>query len=300
MNNQITDESSPADRGYIASLPERSARALVAIGSGFIHEAASLLLPVGLRSSKLYQSTIGRLLRILVEGVGGVSGAFPAEAISVNELIVRKTAGNAIELASFMAVGWSPIWLLAAVSDLTGGTRLYLQTLVAELETSGMLPADTQIRSFEELLTALEGASGALADSIDMVPTSLGDLRSAWEQLRGHIADLPAPSRLAALFADLQVAASREGRSLLQISALVALGALRAGFQLGNTHIFSYYQDTLHGIAREGLPIYIRRLSAPYLVGAVSQLDQRRDSYTQRLLRRLRRSRTEGEINQPG
>ena len=300
MNNQITDEFSPADRGYIASLPERSARALVAIGSGFIHEAASLLLPVGLRSSKLYQSTIGRLLRILVEGVGGVSGAFPAEAISVNELIVRKTAGNAIELASFMAVGWSPIWLLAAVSDLTGGTRLYLQTLVAELETSGMLPADTQIRSFEKLLTALEGASGALADSIDMVPTSLGDLRSAWEQLRGHIADLPAPSRLAALFADLQVAASREGRSLLQISALVALGALRAGFQLGNTHIFSYYQDTLHGIAREGLPIYIRRLSAPYLVGAVSQLDQRRDSYTQRLLRRLRRSRTEGEINQPG
>jgi len=300
MNNQITDEFSPADRGYIASLPERSARALVAIGSGFIHEAASLLLPVGLRSSKLYQSTIGRLLRILVEGVGGVSGAFPAEAISVNELIVRKTAGNAIELASLMAVGWSPIWLLAAVSDLTGGTRLYLQTLVAELETSGMLPADTQIRSFEELLTALEGASGALADSIDMVPTSLGDLRSAWEQLRGHIADLPAPSRLAALFADLQVAASREGRSLLQISALVALGALRAGFQLGNTHIFCYYQDTLHGIAREGLPIYIRRLSAPYLVGAVSQLDQRRDSYTQRLLRRLRRSRTEGEINQPG
>jgi len=300
MNNQITDEFSPADRGYIASLPERSARALVAIGSGFIHEAASLLLPVGLRSSKLYQSTIGRLLRILVEGVGGVSGAFPAEAISVNELIVRKTAGNAIELASFMAVGWSPIWLLAAVSDLTGGTRLYLQTLVAELETSGMLPADTQIRSFEELLTALEGASGALADSIDMVPTSLGDLRSAWEQLRGHIADLPAPSRLAALFADLQVAASREGRSLLQISALVALGALRAGFQLGNTHIFCYYQDTLHGIAREGLPIYIRRLSAPYLVGAVSQLDQRRDSYTQRLLRRLRGSRTEGEINQPG
>jgi len=300
MNNQITDEFSPADRGYIASLPERSARALVAIGSGFIHEAASLLLPVGLRSSKLYQSTIGRLLRILVEGVGGVSGAFPAEAISVNELIVRKTAGNAIELASFMAVGWSPIWLLAAVSDLTGGTRLYLQTLVAELETSGMLPADTQIRSFEELLTALEGASGALADSIDMVPTSLGALRSAWEQLRGHIVDLPAPSRLAALFADLQVAASREGRSLLQISALVALGALRAGFQLGNTHIFCYYQDTLHGIAREGLPIYIRRLSAPYLVGAVSQLDQRRDSYTQRLLRRLRRSRTEGEINQPG
>ena len=37
----------------------------------------------------------------------------------------------------------------------------------------------------------------------------------------------------------------------------------------------------------EGLPVYLRRLSAPYLVGAIGHLDRRRDSYTQRLLRRL-------------
>jgi hypothetical protein len=186
-------------------------------------------------------------------------------------------------------VGWSPIWLLAAASDLTGGTRAYLQALVAELEASGTLPQGTQIASFEELLTALEGTSGTLADTIDLVPTSLRDLRVAWEQLRDHVADLPDAGRLAALFADLQVAATREGRSLVQISALVALGAVRAGIQLGETHVFAYYRDTLAAIAAEGLPVYLRRLSAPYLVSAIAHLDRRRDSYTQRLLRRLPR-----------
>jgi hypothetical protein len=279
----------PETGAYLASLPERSVRALAALGGGFVHEAASLLLPAGLRRSRLYRATVDRLLRILIEGVGGVPGAFPAESLPVNELVIRKAAGNAIELASFLAVGWSPVWLLAAVSDLTGGTRVYLQALVAELEASGALPAGTQIGSFEELLAALEGTSGTLADSIDLIPTSLGDLRVAWEQLREHAAELPDAGRLAALFADLQAAATREGRSLLEISALIALGAVRAGIQLGHTHIFNYYRDTLESISAEGLARYLRRLSAPYLVGALGHLDRRRDSYTQRLLRRLSR-----------
>jgi hypothetical protein len=274
-------------RGYLASLPERSARGLIALGAGLIHETASLLLPAGVRRSRLYQATLGRLLRILIEGVGQVQGAFPAEPMPVNELLIRKTAGNVVELASILAVGWSPIWLLAAVSDLTGGTRVYLQTLVAELGASGALPEAMQITSFEELLTALEGSSGTLADTIDLLPTNMRELRAAWEQLQGHVADLPDAGRLAGLSADLQAAATREGRTLLQLSTLVARGAMRAGVQLGYTHIVTYYRDTLREIAAEGLPYSMQRLSAPYLVGAVGHLDKRRSSYTQRLLRHL-------------
>lgn len=277
--------------GYLISLPERSARALIALGAGVIHETANLLLPAGVRRSRLYQSTLGRLLRILIEGVGQVQGAFPAEPLSVNELFVRKTAGNVVELASILAVGWSPIWLLAAASDLIGGTRVYLQALVAELEASGALPSGTQITSFEELLAALEGSSGAVADAIDLLPTNVRELRAAWEQLQGHVADLPDAGRLAELFADLQAAAKRERRTLLQLSTLVAIGAMRAGMKLGHSHIFTYYRDTLKAIAAEGLPLSLQRLSAPYLVGAVGHLDRRRDSYTQRLLRRWRRER---------
>ena len=42
--------------------------------------------------------------------------------------------GNAVELAGFLAFGWSPVWLLAAASDVTNGTRVYLRALVEELE----------------------------------------------------------------------------------------------------------------------------------------------------------------------
>jgi hypothetical protein len=84
---------------------------------------------------------------------------------------VRKTAGNAIELTSFLAVGWSPLWLLAAAADLTGGTRVYLRALLAELRGAGVLPAESTIASVEELLTTLERSSGLMADTIDMPPT---------------------------------------------------------------------------------------------------------------------------------
>jgi hypothetical protein len=289
MNKQDADSAPDMPKGYVASLPERSARALVALGGGFVYEMTTHFLPASVRRTRLYQATIERLLRILVEGVGGVQGVFSAETLPLNDLVVRKAAGNAVELASFLAVGWSPVWMLAAVSDITGGTRHYLQTLVVELEASGALPPGTRIDSFEGLLTALEGTSGTLADSIDLLPTSLQDLRAAWEQLRQHNAELPDATQLATLFAELQAAATREGRGLLEISALVALGAVRAGVKLGHTHIFTFYRDTLRAIADEGLARYTRRLSAPYLAGATENLDMRRDSYTQRLLRRLKR-----------
>ena len=41
-------------------------------------------------------------------GVGGVEGVYGAEPIPATDLLARKTAGNAVELASILAVGWSP------------------------------------------------------------------------------------------------------------------------------------------------------------------------------------------------
>jgi hypothetical protein len=144
-----------------------------------------------------------------------------------------------------------------------------------------------EIASFEELLTALEGTSGTLADTIDLLPTNVRELRAAWEQLQGYVTELPDAGRLAELFADLQAAATREGRTLLQLSMLVARETMRAGMQLGHSHIFTYYRDTLTGIATDGLPFSMQRLGASYLVGAMGHLNKRRDSYTQQLLRQL-------------
>jgi hypothetical protein len=274
-------------QSYLISLPERSARALAAIGGGFLNESTGVLLPESLRGSKLYQATVARLLRLIVELVGGVPGVFPNEKISAERLLARKAAGNVVEAAGFLAVGLSPLWVIAAASDIVGGTRTYLNALVAELTAAGVLQAEANIESFEQLLAALEGTSGALADTIDVLPLSPAELRASWEALRSQASELPGPAQLTMIFTQLQAAAQHEGRSMLAISGAVALGAIRAGLEVGNTHIFEYYRDALGAIASEGLLAFLRRISRPYLARAVRHFDPAAPSYTQRLLNRF-------------
>jgi hypothetical protein len=226
------------------------------------------------------------LLRIVIELVGGVEGVYPTEEMPVRELLVRKSAGNVIELSSFLAVGWSPVWLLAGASDLVGGTKVYLRTLVTELRDAGVLAPDADVASFEELLTTLEDTSGVLADTVDVPPLNISSMRTSWQQLRLQVADLPDANGLEKIFSDLQLAARQEDRSILQISSMVALGAVHAGVRLGDAHIFDYYRSALSTIVEEGLVSFLRRVSTPYLTRARSHFDPGSSTYSERFLRR--------------
>jgi hypothetical protein len=276
-------------RRYVATLPERAARATAALAGGAVREASEVVLPVVVRRSRLYQATIDRLLRVMVELVGGVQGVYPPDAMPVRELATRKAAGNVVELASVAAVGWSPLWALAAAADVVGGSRAYLRALVAELETANVLPAGTDVSSFEDLLGRLETGSGVLADAVDVPPLRLADARASWAALRQQAADVPGPEGLAALYSRLQATAQQEGRSLGEVSAAVGLAAARAGVRLGDAHIFDYYRDALRAIADEGLATFLRRASHPYLNQARRHLHPATPTHTDRLLRRFGR-----------
>jgi hypothetical protein len=271
---------------YLVSLPERTARAGAAVTGGLVYETGEVLLPLAVRRSRLYQAVVGRLLRIMIELVGGVEGVYPTEEMPVRELLVRKTAGNVVELSSFLAVGWSPVWLLAGASDLVGGTKQYLQTLVAELQDAGVLEPDADVASFEELLTTLEGTSSVLADTVDVPPLNIPSVRTSWHELQQQVADLPDADGLEKIYSDLRLAARREDRSILEISSVVALGAVHAGVRLGNVHIFDYYRSALPTIVEEGLVTFLHRTSTPYLTRARSHFDPASGTYSERLLRR--------------
>jgi hypothetical protein len=274
-------------RSYLASLPERTARAGAALAGGLVYEASEVMLPLAVRRTRLYRAIVGRLLRITIELVGDVEGVFPTQEMPVRELMVRKAAGNVVELSSFLAVGWSPVWLLAGASDLVGGSKVYLRALVTELRNAGVFVEDPDVASFEELLTVLEGTSGVLADTVDVPPLNVSSLRTSWQELQRQVADLPDAAALENIFAELQLAARQENRSLLEISSMVALGAVRTGVSLGNVHIFDYYRRALRTIVEEGLLTFLRRISTPYLTRAASHFDPRSSTYSERLLRRL-------------
>ncbi|MFM9107667.1 MAG: hypothetical protein ACKOWF_13325 [Chloroflexota bacterium] len=269
---------------YAVSLPERSARAAAALVGGLAKETGDVLLPDAVRGSRLYQSTIGRLLRIVVEGVGGVSGVYPADGVSAGALMKRKAAGNAIELASIVATGLSPLWVLAAVADLTGGSRAYLEELIEQLRADGLLPPDQGADTYLELLDRLETSSGTLADAVDVPPMSVDEARRAFDTLRDQGRDLPGPDELAAFWSDLRETARREGVSTMELSAALGAAAARAGKEIGSVHLAGFYREQLDEIRDAGLGRWLLALATPYAAAAAAQYDPARPSYTERAL----------------
>jgi hypothetical protein len=269
---------------YLVSLPERMTRAAIAIVGGAVYETSNIALPRALRESKLYQVTIDRLLRILIEGVGDVRDVYRDEVTPVQELAARKFTGNVLEVASIFAVGFSPLWVLAAASDVMGGSKAYLRALVEELEAAGHLPQDTDIASYEELLSRLETGSGVMADAIDIPPMSMQEARVSLDALRRQASDLPPAEDLAMLFREMQATAQREGRSLTDVSAALGLAAAKAGLEMGNVHVFDFYRDALGAIREEGLLRFLRRVATPYVSRAGSHFDPNVTTYTDRFL----------------
>jgi hypothetical protein len=271
--------------GFFLSLPERTIRALGASLGGFVYEVTEVLLPGWLRRSRFYQGLIVGMLRIAIELVGGVRGVLPSDDMDVQEFTMRKAAGTGIEMAGFLMIGWSPVWLFAIVADLSGGTRAYLQELVSEFKGDGMLPEEADITSVEQLLDALEGSSGMMAVALDVPPLNVEDMRSSWQEMRDHASDLPDADSLASLYRGLQATAEQQDHSVQYMSSLIATGALRAGVNLGQTHIFDYYQEALDTINSEGLPLYTLRVTKPYFTAARDHFNPERKTYTERLFR---------------
>jgi hypothetical protein len=279
---------------YVISLPERMTRAAIAILGGAVYETSNVALPRALRASKLYQVTIDRLLRILIEWVGDVRDVYQDEETPVQELAARKFTGNVLEVASIVAVGFSPLWVLAAAADVMGGSKAYLRALVDELEAAGHLPRGTDIASYEDLLSRLETGSAVMADAIDVPPMSLRDARASLEALRRQASDLPPADDLATLFREMQTTARREGRSLTDVSAALGLAAAKAGLEMGNVHVFDFYRDALGAIREEGLLRFLRRVATPYVSRAGSHFDPNVTTYTERFVRWLEARRGDG------
>ena len=271
---------------YVVSLPERMVRTVAAGGGGLLLETADHILPPVARGSKFYQCTIARPFRITVEFVGGVEGRFPAE-MSAPELVKRKVAGNVVEAGCVFTVGFSPLWFLAAASDVTNGTKAYLHAFVKELKGVGVLPENTDISTVNDLLNILAAASSQAADTIDIPPVAIADMREAVDLLRENAELIPGPQRLVEVFAQMNDAAREQKHSLLAVSTLVAAGAVGAGIQMGSDHIFSFYTDALRNIRSEGVSQYLGRISQPYIEAAARHLDPSSPALTPRLIQGL-------------
>jgi len=287
---------------YVASLPERLLRSASALAGGLAKELGDVAIPAALRRTHLYQSLVEGTLRFLIEQVGEVEGAYPSEAQFAENFILRRGAGNGIELIGILTFHASPVWIMAALADISGAGRQLIQEITASLQEQGLLEKDTNFENVEQMLDGLEKSAGHAARTFNLPPMDIAGLRTEWAAMREHVKTIPAPSLPSAelvwnSWRELKREAEAQKRPIYEVSSLMALSAVRwVGLsatlaaqktgQIVTGALLNHYSQTLHEIQQAGYVGYWAREFRPYLKAAVTQFSPGRGSLTQRLLRR--------------
>ena len=297
---------------YIASLPERVIRSLGALSGGLLREAGEFALPAGVRRTTLYKTMVEVALRFLIEQVGQVEGVYPPEGEVGEGFLLQKSASHGIELLGILAFHASPIWVLAALADVTGGGRTLIREISEALKQEGLIEPDTRFETMDQVLDGLERTSAHLATTLNLPPINVAGLRREWAIFQGELKTIP-PRQLPALrqvehvWTELQASARAQGRSVFVVSSLLAVSTVahvpadllwlsrasrsamrRAGRVLGEA-VLNHYVVAIREIGREGFTAYWAREFRPYLHAAAQQFAAVKESSTERALRRRAR-----------
>jgi hypothetical protein len=295
---------------YVASLPERVVRSASALAAGTVREVAAVALPIGFRRGRLYRSLVDVTLQFLIENVGGVQGARPSEQKLGEDFLLRRAAGNGIELMGIVAFRASPVWVLAALADVAGFGRQLIPEIAESLKKEGLLAQGDSFATMEQLLTGLERSSGQLAESVNSPPLDVAGLREEWRKFVGEARQLPAPqlpsaSAVTQLWNDLRATAEREQRSIFAVSSLLAVAAvgelperarvlsksaaivLRHGSAAVSSALLEHYRQSLRQLREAGFVSYGIRQLTPYTHAAIGAFHPTRETLTGKLLDRL-------------
>jgi len=294
---------------YLLSLPERVVRSASALAAGLAREIGNVTLPKRIRQTRLYQTMVETTLRFLIERVGQVDGAYSPDGKLVEHFVAKRILGDGIDLAGIVAFHASPVWVLAALADISGAGRELMDEITSSLKDQGLLDRERSFENIDHLLDGLEQTAGQLATSIRFPPLDVQSLRTEWAALkeaaakipRGH---LPSPHILREQWDDLKKEATSQDRTVFELSSLMSLSAMRAVPEnlvwlsrsagtaaLRTGQIFAgglldHYRITLTEIAKEGYLAYCAREFRPYLRAAARQFSLSHQSLTERLLNR--------------
>ena len=295
---------------YLLSLPERLVRSVLGLGAGVAREVGEVALPDGIRRSQLYQNLVDATLRYLIEQVGGVEGVYKDDGPLPENFLVRRTAGNAVEVLGVVAFRASPVWVLAALADVCGMGRHLIPEIADALKAQGLLEKETHFTSVDQLLDGLERTTSRLARTINTPPLDVAGLRTEWEALREEArglqpSGLPSRDTISNVWNQLKIESARQDTSIFETSSVMAISAARAlpegvrwlsaSARVGATRtsqifgaaLLDHYRQTLSEIQDVGYMAYANRLFRPYVRAAVNQFSPRRRTLTDRLVEKI-------------
>src|SRR3979490_305911 len=173
-------------RAYLLSLPERVIRSALGFSAGLLREIGELALPRTVRRGQLYKNLVDTTLRYVIEQVGGAKGVYPTEVPQAQDFLARRGVGHAIEFLGIAAFRISPVWVFAALADLSGLGRRLIPEIAEALKEEGLLEKEAQFENVDQLLDSLEKTSSRLAQTINAPPIDVARLRKEWTEIRSQ------------------------------------------------------------------------------------------------------------------
>lgn len=298
------------DVRYALSLPERTVRSVSAITAGLVREVADVALPTGVRRGRLYRNLVDVTLEFLIEDVGQVPARKASDEQLAENFLLRRAAGNGIELMGILAFRASPVWVLAALADVCGLGRQLMPQIAAALREEGLLEDGASFATMDQLLQGLERSAGRLAETVNAPPLDVASLRREWDAFAAEARQLPAPSlpspgAVTEVWSQLRAEAVAQQRSVFAVSSLLAVSAvselperarilsrsaalvLRRGGAVLSDALLDHYRESLGEIHRTGYLAYGSRQLAPYAHAARAAFSPQRATLTDRWLDRL-------------
>lgn len=266
------------------SIPERTVRSGLAITGGVIKESANFLIPQAFRSAKIYQVMVDQALNFVVNEIGGVERTQAEKDKIIDNFVARKTLGNLVETASIMTLHVSPLWILAALSDVAYGSKIYLRELSIELKAMGLIAEKSRIDDVDGLLEALGGVSGTAADAVNVPPLTMRCLKKSVADTRKALisvdpAEIISLKEIERLWGEIKSTAKKEDMSMLGVAGAMLMGTGNRIINIGkgalastmvtlmlfDQHIIGHYQKSLTNIHKTGLFTSLQQTTRPYV-----------------------------------
>jgi hypothetical protein len=300
------DTSLDAERitRYLLSLPERTLRSGSALAGGLLREIGDVSLPAAVRRTRLYRTLVEASLRFMIEQLGEVEGAYPGEEKLAGNFLVRRTAGHGVEWIGLLTFHASPVWVMAALADISGSGKQLIREIAASLQKEGLLDPHSQFESMEQMLDGLESAAGRLAAAFNTPPLDVKGLRAEWSAFQKHVphGSFRNIDVVANAWQQLKLESERQNRTVFELSSMMALSAIaslpknllwlslcaahaakRTGeFFAGS--LLDHYSGALIEIHERGYLAYWATQMRPYLRAAALSFSPNKLTRTERLL----------------
>ena len=303
---QLAPDDSPASAAryllYSLSLPERALRSTIGLAGGTAQRAAEFLVPQAFQSSKTYEIVVRNSLKFLTDDIGGATPADDDEP-AVEGFMARKAVGNFVDFAGLATLHVSPLWMLAIVSDVAYGTKTYVLELAEELKKQGIIDDTSTIHHVDDVLEAIQNATGQSATLFDTPPLSVDQLRETLQQTReaatsADYASVLPQAEVQRYWNEMRDIATAEDVSLLGVSAAMtmhtlekakststgALTGLRVAGGLLNRHVLGHYVDSLTELHDKGFYETVRQSYAPYVEAVWNNFSSDKSTWTEEVV----------------